>query len=281
MDSFVYLKRRIINKAMLFFSYASALIGVVVLFLILFHIIVKGITSINLHFLIRLPTPPGEPGGGIANAIIGSFIVVGIASLIAIPVGVMSGIYLSEFGENKFASIIRYFADVLNGIPSIVTGIVAYMFVVLPMHRFSALAGGIALSILMIPIITRTTEELVRMVPDTIREAALALGVPQWKVILLVVLRTASTSIITGIMLAVARVGGETAPLLFTAFNNSFMSFKLDQPISTMTVLIYNYASSPYPDWNSIAWGTAFLLILIVLIVNIISKMFTYKKYSL
>ncbi len=281
MNSFSYLKRRILNRFMLFLSYGSAAFGVVILFLILSYIIIKGASSINLDFFIKLPKPTGETGGGIANAIVGSFIVVGIASLIAIPVGVMSGIYLAEFGKNKFASLIRYFADVMNGIPSIVTGIVAYVFVVVPMHGFSALAGGIALSIMMIPIITRTSEELIKMVPDTIREAGLALGIPQWKVILFIVLRTASTGIVTGIMLAVARVGGETAPLLFTAFNNSFMSFRLDQPISTMTVLIYNYASSPYPDWNAIAWGSAFVLIIIVLVVNILSKMFTNTKYSL
>ncbi len=281
MNSFSYLKRRILNRFMLFLSYGSAAFGVVILFLILSYIIIKGASSINLDFFIKLPKPTGETGGGIANAIVGSFIVVGTASLIAIPVGVMSGIYLAEFGKNKFASLIRYFADVMNGIPSIVTGIVAYVFVVVPMHGFSALAGGIALSIMMIPIITRTSEELIKMVPDTIREAGLALGIPQWKVILFIVLRTASTGIVTGIMLAVARVGGETAPLLFTAFNNSFMSFRLDQPISTMTVLIYNYASSPYPDWNAIAWGSAFVLIIIVLVVNILSKMFTNTKYSL
>ena len=281
MNSFSYLKRRILNRFMLFLSYGSAAFGVVILFLILSYIIIKGASSINLDFFIKLPKPTGETGGGIANAIVGSFIVVGTASLIAIPVGVMSGIYLAEFGKNKFASMIRYFADVMNGIPSIVTGIVAYVFVVVPMHGFSALAGGIALSIMMIPIITRTSEELIKMVPDTIREAGLALGISQWKVILFIVLRTASTGIVSGIMLAVARVGGETAPLLFTAFNNSFMSFRLDQPISTMTVLIYNYASSPYPDWNAIAWGSAFVLIIIVLIVNILSKMFTNTKYSL
>ena len=281
MNSFSYLKRRILNRFMLFLSYGSAAFGVVILFLILSYIIIKGASSLNLDFFIKLPKPTGETGGGIANAIVGSFIVVGTASLIAIPVGVMSGIYLAEFGKNKFASLIRYFADVMNGIPSIVTGIVAYVFVVVPMHGFSALAGGIALSIMMIPIITRTSEELIKMVPDTIREAGLALGIPRWKVILFIVLRTASTGIVTGIMLAVARVGGETAPLLFTAFNNSFMSFRLDQPISTMTVLIYNYASSPYPDWNAIAWGSAFVLIIIVLVVNILSKMFTNTKYSL
>ena len=281
MNSLSYLKRRILNRFMLFLSYGSAAFGVVILFLILSYIIIKGASSLNLDFFIKLPKPTGETGGGIANAIVGSFIVVGTASLIAIPVGVMSGIYLAEFGKNKFASLIRYFADVMNGIPSIVTGIVAYVFVVVPMHGFSALAGGIALSIMMIPIITRTSEELIKMVPDTIREAGLALGIPRWKVILFIVLRTASTGIVTGIMLAVARVGGETAPLLFTAFNNSFMSFRLDQPISTMTVLIYNYASSPYPDWNAIAWGSAFVLIIIVLVVNILSKMFTNTKYSL
>ncbi len=281
MKSIGYLKRRSVNNIMLFLSYFSAILGVIILFIIISYTFVKGASVINLNFFINLPTPPGEPGGGIANAIVGTFIVVGIASAIAIPIGVMGGIYLAEFGKGRFAALIRYFADVLNGIPSIVTGIVAYAFVVIPMHGFSALAGGVALSILMLPIIMRTSEELIKMVPDTIREAAFALGIPQWKVIIFIVLRTASAGVVTGIMLAVARVGGETAPLLFTAFNNSFMSFKLTQPISTMTVLIYNYASSPYSDWNAIAWGTSFVLISIVFFVNIVSKMFTGKRYSL
>ncbi len=281
MKSLRYFKRRTINNTIFFLSYASAVIGVAILLLILLYTVIKGASAINLDFFIKLPRPTGVPGGGIANALVGTFMVVGIASAIAIPVGVMAGIYLSEFGNNKFAPFIRYLADVLNSIPSIVTGVVAYVFVVLPMHRFSALAGGVALSIMMIPIITRTSEELIRMVPDTIREAALALGTPQWKVIIFIVLRTAAAGIATGVMLAVARVGGETAPLLFTAFNNSFMSVRPDQPISTMTVLIYNYASSPYADWNAMAWGAAFVLIVIVLIANIVSKIFTKTKYAL
>lgn len=281
MSSLSYLRRRTVNNLMLVLSYGSAALGVAILLAILMYTMAKGASAINWDFFVKLPKPTGEPGGGIANAIVGSFIVVGIASAIAIPIGIMAGIYLSEFGKNRFASLIRYFADVLNGIPSLVTGITAYTFVVLPMHGFSAIAGGVALSILMLPLITRTSEELLKTVPDTIREAGFALGIPHWKVTIFIVLRTALTGIITGIMLAVARVGGETAPLLFTAFNNSFMSFKLDQPISTMTVLIYNYASSPYPDWNSIAWGTAFVLIVIVLIVNIASKLFTKTKYAL
>ncbi len=281
MSSLSYLRRRAINGLMLVLSYGSALLGVAMLLLILLYTVGRGAAAINWDFFVRLPRPPGETGGGIANAIVGSFIVVGVASAMAIPVGIMAGIYLSEFGRGRFASVVRYFADVLNGIPSIVAGIVAYAIVVLPMHGFSAFSGGVALAILMLPIITRTSEELLKTVPGTIREAALALGIPQWKVTIFVVLRTALTGIITGVMLAVARVGGETAPLLFTAFNNSFLSLRLDQPISTMTVLIYNYASSPYRDWNEIAWGAAFVLIAIVLIVNVVSKLFTKTKYAL
>ena len=281
MESFVYIKRKTVNNTMLVLSYISALIGFIILLLILIYTIIKGANAINLDFFIKLPKPTGEEGGGIANAIIGTFIVVGIASIIAVPIGIMSGIYLSEFGKNRFAGFVRYMTDIMNGIPSIIAGIAVYVFIVVPMHEFSALSGGIALSILMIPVITRTSEELIKMVPDTIKEAALALGIPKWKVIIFIVLRTASVGIITGIMLAVARVGGETAPLLFTAFNNPFMSFRLDQPIATMTVLIYNYASSPYLDWNRIAWGSAFVLIMGVLIVNILAKMFTKKSYSL
>ncbi len=281
MESFVYIKRKTVNNTMLVLSYISALLGFIILLLILIYTIIKGASAINLDFFIKLPKPTGEEGGGIANAIIGTFIVVGIASIIAVPIGIMSGIYLSEFGKNRFAGFVRYMTDIMNGIPSIIAGIAVYVFIVVPMHEFSALSGGIALSILMIPVITRTSEELIKMVPDTIKEAALALGIPKWKVIIFIVLRTASVGIITGIMLAVARVGGETAPLLFTAFNNPFMSFRLDQPIATMTVLIYNYASSPYLDWNRIAWGSAFVLIMGVLIVNILAKMFTKKSYSL
>ncbi|MCL4478420.1 MAG: phosphate ABC transporter permease PstA [Deltaproteobacteria bacterium] len=281
MESLVYIKRKTVNNTMLVLSYISALLGFIILLLILIYTIIKGANAINLDFFIKLPKPTGEAGGGIANAIIGTFIVVGIASIIAVPIGIMSGIYLSEFGKNRFAGFVRYMTDIMNGIPSIIAGIAVYVFIVVPMHEFSALSGGIALSILMIPVITRTSEELIKMVPDTIKEAALALGIPKWKVIIFIVLRTASVGIITGIMLAVARVGGETAPLLFTAFNNPFMSFRLDQPIATMTVLIYNYASSPYLDWNRIAWGSAFVLIMGVLIVNILAKMFTKKSYSL
>lgn len=281
MNSLHYFRRRTINKAMFLLSYVSAGAGVAILLIILAYTVMKGASALNLNFFIHLPRPTGVSGGGIANAIVGTFIVAGIASIIAIPVGVMAGIYLAEFGSNRFGSIVRYLADVLNSIPSIVAGIVAYVFVVVPMHGFSALSGGVALSLLMIPIITRTSEELIRMVPGTIREAGLALGIPQWKVIMFIVLKTASAGITTGIMLAVARVGGETAPLLFTAFSNSFMSFSPFQPISTMTVLIYNYASSPYQDWNTMAWGAAFVLIMIVLAVNIVSKMFTKLKYIL
>ncbi|MGB9104983.1 MAG: phosphate ABC transporter permease PstA, partial [Terriglobales bacterium] len=223
----------------------------------------------NWAFLTHTQVPVGELGGGMANAIVGTFMILGIASLIGIPWGIAGGIYLSEYGRNAFGNVIRFTADVLNGVPSIVTGIAVYGLVVVTQKHFSALAGGIALGIMMIPIIVRATEEMLLMVPQTIREAALGLGIPQWRTTLSVTLRTATSGVITGIMLAFARVAGETAPLLFTAFGNQFWNLKLNQPTAALSLQVYTYAISPYDDWHRMAWAGA--LVLIVMIIGTIS----------
>jgi phosphate transport system permease protein len=211
----------------------------------------------------------GELGGGMGQAFAGTVLLIGLAGLVGIPCGVLAGVYLAEFGEGRFARLVRFSADVLAGVPSITVGVFVYTLVVLSMRRFSALAGGIALGILMLPTVTRTTDELLRLVPDALREAALALGVPKWRAITRVVLRTAAPGIATGVMLAVARVAGETAPLLFTAFGNRFWSVTLDRPIGSLPVQIYTYAVSPYEDWHQQAWTAALVLVLLVLVLNV------------
>lgn len=260
------------------FSVASAFIGIIVLFLILGYVIYKGVGGINLDFFTKLPTPVGVTGGGMANALIGSFYLIGLASLFSIPIGILIGVYLSEFGRGPFASAVRFVSESLTGVPSIVAGIFAYSVVVILMGRFSALAGAFALSLLMLPIIVKSTEELLKMVPNDLREASLALGIPRWKTIIRIVLSTAKSGIITGIMLAIARVGGEAAPLLFTAFGNSYMSWRLDQPIASLPVQLYTYAISPYEDWHQKAWAAALVLMGIVLITNIIARIYARKK---
>ncbi len=233
------------------------------------YLVYKGIGSINLSFLTQTPKPPGELGGGMANAIAGSVLILAIASLLGVPVGIGAGIYLAEYGRNRFGDTIRFVSDVLNGVPSIVIGIVAYAIVVLRQKHFSALAGGVALAIMMVPTITRTTEEMLLLVPNALREAAFALGVPQWRTTLSIVLRTATSGIITGVMLAFARVAGETAPLLFTAFGNQFWNWRLDQPTAALPLQIFTYAISPYDDWHRQAWAGA--LVLIILIVSAVA----------
>ena len=267
-----------IQKVMFFFSVASAFIGIAFLFLILGYVIYKGAGGINVDFFTKLPTPVGVPGGGMVNALIGSFYLVGLASLFSIPVGILTGVYLSEFGRGLFASAVRFMAETLTGVPSIIIGIFAYSVVVISMGRFSAFAGAFALSILMLPIITKSTEEILRMVPESLREASLALGIPRWKTILKVVLSTAKSGIITGIMLAIARVGGEAAPLLFTAFGNSYMSLRPDQPIASLPVQLYVYAISPYEDWHTKAWASALVLVGIVLMTNIMARIYARSK---
>jgi phosphate transport system permease protein len=233
------------------------------------YLVYKGIGSINWAFLTQTPKPVGEAGGGMANAIAGSAFILLIASVIGVPIGIGAGIYLAEYGRNRFGNVIRFTADVLNGVPSIVVGIVAYGIVVLSQGHFSALAGGVALAIMMIPTITRTTEEMLLLVPNTVREAAYGLGVSRWRTTLSITLRTATSGVITGVMLAFARVAGETAPLLFTAFGNQYWNWKMNQPTAALSLQIFTYAISPFDEWHRQAWAGA--LILIVLIVVAVS----------
>jgi phosphate transport system permease protein len=273
------IRRRIANRMVMGSTCLAALLVLLPLFLILGFLLVKGIGSLNWAFLTHTPKPVGEAGGGMGNAIVGTFMILGVAAAIGIPWGILGGIYLSEYGRNKFGNAIRFTADVLNGVPSIVTGIAVYGLVVVVQKHFSAFAGGIALGIMMIPIIIRATEEMMLMVPQTIREASLGLGVPQWRTTLSVTLRSASSGVITGIMLAFARVAGETAPLLFTAFGNQFWNFNFNQPTATLSLQVYNYAISPYDDWHRMAWAGA--LILIVMIVGTISVVRVYAARGL
>jgi len=233
------------------------------------YLLYRGFGALNLAFLTQLPKPVGETGGGMANAIVGSGLILLIASALGVPVGVGAGIYLAEYGRGRLATLVRFTADVLNGVPSIVVGIVAYSLVVLNQGHFSAFAGGVALAIMMVPTITRSTEEMLLMVPHSIREAALGLGVPQWRTVLSITLRTAAPGVITGMMLAFARVAGETAPLLFTAFGNQFWNFNPEQPTAALPLQIFNYAISPYEEWHHQAWAGA--LILIILIVGTVA----------
>jgi phosphate transport system permease protein len=236
------------------------------------YLVYRGASSLSWEFFTQVPKPVGEAGGGMANAIVGSGILLGVGSLIGIPVGIAGGIYLAEFGRGaKLANAVRFTADVLNGVPSIVMGIAIYSLVVVPQGHFSALSGGVALGIMMIPTVCRTTEEMLLMVPNAVREAALALGVPNWRSVLAITVRTASAGIITGCMLAFARVAGETAPLIFTAFGNVGWSARLDEPIAALPLQIYVYALSPYDDWHRLAWaGSLVLIVLIVLAVSLV-----------
>ena len=272
-----YARRKAAGTTMLALCLVSALLACAVLFWILGYVFIKGIGGINIDFFTKLPTPVGVEGGGLANAIVGSVMVVGMAAALSVPVGVATAVYLSEYGRGMLASLVRFVSDVLSGVPAIVAGIAGYTFVVSRMGRFSAFAGSVALALLMLPIVIRSSEEMLKTVPDTLREASLALGVPRWKTILRVVLRTASGGLVTGVMLAVARVGGEAAPLLFTAFSNSFWGFRPDQPVATLPVQIFNYAISPYDDWHQKAWAAALLLICMVLALNVASRLYVSR----
>ena len=244
----------------------STIVVIAPLVAILTYLLYKGASSLNLAFFTHIPAPVGEPGGGMANAIAGSGIVLALASLMGIPVGIAAGVYLAEFGRGKFlGSTVRFTADVLNGVPSIVMGISIYSLIVMQQKHFSAFAGGVALAIMMVPTITRTTEEMLATVPHAIREAAYGLGVPKWRTVLSVTLKSASPGIITGCMLAFARVAGETAPLLFTAFGNQFWSFRLNEPIAALPLQIYVYAISPYDEWHRLAWAGSLVLIVMIM----------------
>lgn len=270
--------RRAISALMTGLTALSTILAVGVLAIILWYIARRGITSLTLAFLVESPKPVGE-GGGIGNAIVGSAVLMGLACLAGIPLGIATGVYLSEVGRGWFSSVVRFFVDTLTGIPSIVTGVFVYAVVVLRARHFSAYAGGIALAMIMIPIVARTTEEMIRLVPHSLREGALALGAPQWRVTLGVVIPAAASGIATGAMLAIARISGETAPLLFTAFGSRFFPSGLDEPIASLTVQIYNYAISPYDEWHAQAWAATLVLMTLILVINITVRFFTRKKF--
>jgi phosphate transport system permease protein len=265
----IALRRRITDHAMTGVCVLTVILVLAPLIAIFAYLVYRGIGSINWAFLTQTPKPVGEAGGGMANAIVGSAFILALASILGVPVGVGAGIYLAEYGRNRFGDAIRFTADVLNGVPSIVIGIVAYAIVVLSQRHFSAMAGGVALAIMMIPTITRTTEEMLLLVPQALREAAYGLGIPRWRTTLSITLRTATSGVITGIMLAFARVAGETAPLLFTAFGNQFWNLRVDQPTAALPLQIFSYAISPYDEWHRQAWAGA--LVLIVLIVTAVA----------
>jgi phosphate transport system permease protein len=259
----------------------SVLIALVPLGFILFFVVTQGIVSLNLNFFTHLPVPVGETGGGMANSIVGTLVLIGIGATFAIPIGVISGVFAAEFAGTRLATAVGFAADTLNGVPSIVIGVFVYGIAVLPFKQFNALAGGLALGIMMIPIITRTTEELLKLVPVSLREGALALGATRGRATISVVLPAAAPGIITGIVLALARISGETAPLLFTALNNRFLSTRLDQPISSLTVQVYTYATSPSQDWHRQAWAGALVLVTMVLICSVLARLATSRLQRL
>jgi phosphate transport system permease protein len=256
--------RRITDHAATVIAGGTAVLVIVPLLAIFAYLVMRGIGSLNWAFFTQTPKPVGEPGGGMGNAIVGSAIILGIGSIIGVPFGIGAGIYLAEYGRGKLANLIRFTADVLNGVPSIVIGIAAYALVVVTQKHFSALAGGAALGIMMVPTITRTTEEILLMVPGSVREAALGLGIPRWRSTLSITLRTASAGVITGVMLAFARIAGETAPLLFTAFGNQFWNTNPNQPTAALPLQIYVYAISPFEEWHRQAWAGALVLVALI-----------------
>jgi phosphate transport system permease protein len=258
-------------------SGASVVLALVPLAFVLFYVVSQGISALNLNFFTHMPAPVGETGGGMVNAMFGSLMVTGIGALFAVPIGVVSGVYASEYRGSRFAAVVRFAADTLNGVPSIVIGVFVYGIAVLPFRQFSALAGGLALGVMMLPLIMRTTEELLLLVPSTLREGALALGATRARAVFTVVVPAALPGIMTGILLALARIAGETAPLLFTSFNNRFWSHDLRQPIATLTVQIFTYAIAPYQDWHRQAWAGALVLVTVVLLCSLVARVATAR----
>jgi len=271
-------RRKMVSHGMQALCGLAVLIALLPLASLLWLVISRGAAGLSLAFFTELPKPVGEPGGGVGNAIVGSLSIVGLAALMGIPLGVGAGVFLAENGEGRFAAAVRFTAEVLSGVPSIVVGIVAYGILVIPMRRFSALAGAVALAVLMIPSLARGTEELVRLVPRTLREASLALGVPEWKTALRVIVRTALPGIVTAALLAVARAFGETAPLLFTALNNQYWSQRPDQPTASLTVQIFNDAVSPYDELHARAWSAALVLLLMVGLLSLAARLFARSR---
>jgi phosphate transport system permease protein len=272
--------RKFKNVFMQTLTFACAILVVMPLVLVFYHLIKEGFSSINLAFFTQLPKPVGEVGGGMGNAIVGTFILLAQSAVIGVPVGVLGGVFLSEYGGTKLNWWIRFAADILNGVPSITWGIVVYALMVVPMHTFSALAGGVVLGMMMIPLVMRTTEEVLQLVPGGYREAALALGISKWKTIVQIILRTAMKGIVTGVLLALARVAGETAPLLFTALGNRFWAHSLTEPVAAMPLQIFAYAISPYDDWHRQAWAGALVLLMIVLAINVGVRFLTRDRFK-
>jgi phosphate transport system permease protein len=270
-------RRRLRSAAVVWLSALAVLLALVPLAMILFFVVARGLFSLNLAFFTHMPVPVGEAGGGMANAIVGTLMLIGFGALFAVPIGVISGVYAAEFQGTRLATMVQFAADTLNGVPSIVIGVFVYGIAVLPVKQFSAFAGSLALGIMMIPIITRTTEELVKLVPISLREGALALGATRARATISVVLPAAAPGIITGVVLALARIAGETAPLLFTAFNNRFFSTSPGQPISSLTVQVFTYAISPYEEWHRQAWAGALVLVTLVLLCSILARLATRR----
>jgi len=275
-----YTRRKATNHLMTGLCSLATLAAVGVLLLVVGYTIVKGIGYLNLEFLTQTASPLGEPGGGMRHEIIGTLVLVGLASLLGIPIGLMAGAYLSEYGGGWAGSAVRLVADVLTGVPSVVVGIFVYVMLVRPMGTYSALAGGVALAIIMLPVVARTTEEMMKLVPLTHREAALALGIHRWRVITSVVMPGAAVGIVTGIMLAIARIAGETAPLIFTALGNRFGFAGLDQPVAALPLQIWRYAVSAYDTWHQQAWAGAFLLVMLVLVISLLVRWLTARRYG-
>ena len=273
-------RRHATSRLMTLLVIAFSLLAVLALMLILGNLVVKGASSIDWAFFTRSPVPAGQSGGGVANAIAGTALIVGVAALIGVPIGVGSGMFLAEYGSGRMGFLVRFIADVLNGTPSIVIGIVGWTFIVRPTSHFSALAGAVALAMLMIPMLARTTEEMVRLVPNSLREAALALGYARWRTSLKIVARTALGGIVTGCLVGIARVAGETAPLLFTALGNLNFTVNVSQPMQTLSLQIYVYATGPYEDWHRLAWASALVLMGLVLILSLAARWVTRQRYG-
>jgi phosphate transport system permease protein len=275
------LRRRVASAVMVSLTYVAAALATLPLLFILILLLKEGASSLRPSFFTNMPRPVGEVGGGMANAIVGTLILIGVASAIGLPVGIGAGLYLAERRATRLATAVRFLSDVLNGLPSIVLGIFAWELLVRPFGHFSALAGGIALAAVMVPLVTRATEEMVRLVPTALREAALALGYSQWRTSLAVVLRTALPGIVTAALVAVARIAGETAPLLFTAFGNQFWSVSVTQPVAALPLQIFTYAISPYDEWHAQAWAGALVLLLLVLVISVLARVATRARFGL
>jgi phosphate transport system permease protein len=273
-------RRRLKSNAMVALMIAAVIIAVLPLLFILGSLIVHGASSLSLAFFTRVPVPAGETGGGVAHAIVGTLIIVGIAGAIGIPIGVGAGIYCAEYPGSRMAVVTRFLSDVMNGTPSIVVGVFAWTLIVAPSHHYSALAGSAALAILMIPMVMRTTEELLKLVPNSLREAALALGYARWRTTLSIMLRTALPGIVTGTLLAVARIAGETAPLLFTALGNQYLSFKPNAPMAALPLVVFTYSTGPYEEWHRFAWAAALVLIMVVLVLSIAARLATRQRFG-